>query len=225
MIWVYCVVQGSDGELRAITRKVPEEEYGEEALKRNLNDLAWLERVAREHEATIERALADGPVVPVSLCTIYRSEEQVDEMLRERADQFRDALKRLAGTAEWGVKVLVDPAALGGDDEVPAPSSGLAYIERKRRQARAKAEAEALVATTVREIHDRVSALAIGSTILPAQNRTLSGHEGEMVMNAAYLVPHERVDELRAAIADVPPAFSVQLTGPWPAYNFAEATA
>ena len=224
MIWVYCIVPGESGDLRAITREVPEDEFGEEALKQNLNDLAWLERVARDHEAVIEQQLADGPVVPVSLCTIYRSEEQVEEMLRERADQFRDALQRLAGSAEWGVKVLVDPAALTRDDAVPAPSSGLAYIERKRRQARMKADAEALVANTVREIHARLTELAIGSTILPAQNRTLSGHEGEMVMNAAYLVPHERVDELRAAVADAPPAFTVQVTGPWPAYNFAEGT-
>lgn len=224
MIWVYCVVPGENGDLRAITREVPDDEYGEDALKQNLNDLVWLERVARDHEAVIEEQLAAGPVVPVSLCTLYRSEEQVDEMLRERGDQFRDALQRLAGTAEWGVKVLVDPASLAGDEEVPAPSSGLAYIERKRRQARAKAEAEALVARTVREIHDRVNALAIGSTILPAQNRALSGHEGEMVMNAAYLIPYSLVDDLRAATDGAPEGFSVLLTGPWPAYNFAEAT-
>ena len=232
LLWVYCVVPADrgdivEGELGAVVREVPEDEFGEEALERNLNELAWLERVARDHEAAIERVLAAGPVVPISLCTIYRSEEQVKEMLRERAGQFRDALERLAGTAEWGVKVIVDPAALeehlSAGDDVDAASDGLAYIARKRQQARIRTEAEQAVASVVRDLHARLVELAVGSTLLPAQNRTLSGHQGEMVMNAAYLVPHERVEAFRAAVAEpLAPGFRVDLTGPWPAYNFAE---
>src|SRR5688572_10931339 len=76
LCWAYCVTSasaappvelegllplGSDLErvehkqLAAIVSRVPAEEYGEAALHDSLNDLAWLERVARAHEAVLER--------------------------------------------------------------------------------------------------------------------------------------------------------------------------
>jgi hypothetical protein len=46
-----------------------------------------------------------------------------------------------------------------------------------------------------------------------------------MLLNAAYLVETTRVDELRDAAAELearhaPLGARVQLTGPWPPYNF-----
>jgi hypothetical protein len=66
--------------------------------------------------------------------------------------------------------------------------------------------------------------------VLPAQSRELAGYRGDMVFNGAYLVEDERVaaftallDELGSQYAPLGLAFD--LTGPWPAYNFADATA
>ena len=44
----------SAGDLAAVVSEVPLDEFGEEGLKRNLNDLAWLEATARAHETVLE---------------------------------------------------------------------------------------------------------------------------------------------------------------------------
>ena len=59
----------------------------------------------------------------------------------------------------------------------------------------------------------------------PPQNRELSGHEGEMLLNGAYLVDADRVDGLRALVAELEEHHArsgrgIELTGPWPPYNF-----
>jgi hypothetical protein len=45
-----------------------------------------------------------------------------------------------------------------------------------------------------------------------------------MLLNAAYLVDRERVDEFRRAVDDLAgerPPDSIVVTGPWPPYSFA----
>src|SRR3954454_18680393 len=130
--WVYCIVaadrelQGDlagvstgdppvlieEGNVAAVASRVPLDEFGEEPLRANLNDLAWLERTVRAHEAVLDAMLPGGALVPMRVCTIYRDEDQVRAMLSERAALFGDALARLAGKAEWGVKVVADRARL-----------------------------------------------------------------------------------------------------------------
>ena len=78
-LYVYGVVRaGTDldlelvdeGDLAAICGEVPLAEFGEEPLRRNLEDRAWLERTAQEHERVLERALAAGTVIPFRIATL-----------------------------------------------------------------------------------------------------------------------------------------------------------
>jgi hypothetical protein len=259
-LWVYCVVRadrelphGLDdvvlggpprllaaGGLAALASHVPLAEFGEAPLRQNLNDLAWLERTVRAHEAVLDSMIAGGAVVPMRVCTIYRDDAQVGDMLESRGALFQDALRRLAGKAEWGVKIVADRGRLEqharsqsetarslGDDITRKPEGG-AYLARKKLAALVRDEADGILNEIVRETHARLEEWAAGSVVLPAQNRELSGYEGEMVFNGAYLVEDERVhafssllDELGSQYA--PLGLTFDLTGPWPAYNFANA--
>src|SRR5207248_10966586 len=126
-------------KLGAVVSPVPLDEFGEEGLKRNLNDLDWLEQMARAHEAVLDAALADGTIVPMRVCTIYKSDDHVRSALIERRSLFAETLDWLSGRAEWGVKVLADPERIeskarerGGVVEAGAGSEGGAYLARKQ---------------------------------------------------------------------------------------------
>src|SRR4051794_10757587 len=56
----------------------------EEALRRNLEDLEWLDRTARIHHAVVAALAEDHTVVPAQLATVYRGETGLRAMLRER---------------------------------------------------------------------------------------------------------------------------------------------
>src|SRR5215510_2615643 len=78
--------------LTAIVGDVGDREYGEAALRRNLEDLDWLARTARAHHAVLEVVAKRGPVVPMRLATLFASDAGVTGTLQERADDFRDSL-------------------------------------------------------------------------------------------------------------------------------------
>ncbi|HEY3586465.1 MAG TPA: GvpL/GvpF family gas vesicle protein, partial [Myxococcaceae bacterium] len=90
--------------LTAIVGDVGDPEYGETALRRNLEDLDWLGRTARAHHAVLEAVAERGPVVPMRLATLFASDAGVTATLQERADDFRGALSLISARSEWSVK-------------------------------------------------------------------------------------------------------------------------
>ncbi|GAA3176970.1 GvpL/GvpF family gas vesicle protein [Nonomuraea roseoviolacea] len=105
------------GEVRAIGRAglvayvstVPLDQFGEEPLRRSMEDLDWLEETARAHHRVVEAVARETAVVPVRLVTVYSGDAQVGALLEERYDDFARALARVAGRQEWGVKVYAAP--------------------------------------------------------------------------------------------------------------------
>jgi hypothetical protein len=256
-LWAYCVARGGgdppdvdgvhgaaveriehDG-LTAFVSRVPLSEFGEDPLRSNLNDLEWLERVAREHEAVLERALHGHTIVPLRICTIFADEEAVARMIGERRTSLETALDALEGRQEWGVKLIVDRAALDeaarksapeAFEEEPAEQSpGGAYMLRRRRERQLREVADRLARDLAEDVHARLQDWATDAVVNPPQNPELSGHEGEMLLNAAYLVETEKVQRLHGLVDELrqlhaPLGARLELTGPWPPYNFVPRT-
>ena len=255
LIWAYCVVRRdasissdmraiADGhverveveDLAALVSRVPVAQFASEPLTRNLNDLAWLERVAREHESVLDAALAQSTIVPLRMCTLFEDPAGVRDMLNQQRDTLSATLDALKGRLEWAVKVLVDrdrlaQAASAQSSEAPmaaAGGEGSAYLQRRRTERGNREATSRLAADIAQQVHARLQDWAIDARTRPPQNRELSGHEGEMVLNAAYLVERERTEELREIVAELEAhhrdlGARIELTGPWPPYNFVPA--
>ena len=73
-------------------------------------------------------------------------------------------------------------------------------------------------------MHEALSDLCVASRRLPPQDPRLTGHEGTMMLNGAYLVPEEDSASFAAAVETVAaasPGVQVDCRGPWPPYSFA----
>ena len=226
-----------DQELAAITSRVSLDEFGEERLRDNLNDVQWLEDKARAHERVLDAALERATVVPMRLFTIYSSAEQVREMLHRERALLLDALERLDGKAEWGVKLIAEPHALeraaaeraGGAAPDEAESPGTQYMNRKRRQAKVRDDADRVAEEWARAVHERLAEAASEALLNPLQRPEVSGYDGDMVLNGVYLVDNEEVEEFRALVDHLQDEYraagaTVELTGPWPPYNFVKSS-
>lgn len=232
----YEVSRVEEGELAAIVSPVSLAEFGEEPLHDNLNDVGWLEEKARAHEHVLDAVLQRGTVVPLRLCTIYSGEEQVREMLAEERAVLLDALDRLDGKAEWGVKAIAEPGALEraaaqrlGDGPEAEVSGGTAYMQRKGQQAREKAELEGLADEWAAAIHDPLADAVAEALLNPLQRPEVSGHEGDMLLNGVYLIEDEAIPAFRELVDHIAEEYrargvSVELTGPWPPYNFVKSS-
>jgi hypothetical protein len=220
------VIEG--GGLQALVSTVSLGDFGEEALRRNLEDLEWLEAVARAHHAVVDAAAALATVVPLGLAGVYRSEERVREVLRARNEDFTRALGRVTGRTEWGVKVYAEPRRTTTADTAKAKAvadrPGTSYLRRRKVEQETREISRRDLLTMAGDIDGELRELAVAGRLHRLQDPQLSGERGWMILNAAYLVDDERADDLLTAVtrlADLHPEIRLQLTGPWAPYSFA----
>ena len=108
--------------LAAVVSDVPEPEFGEAGLRRNLEDLRWLEQTAREHHGVIEVVAGRGPAVPTRLATVYDSDLGLAAELERRSADLRRALAQVAAGREWGVRGYAAPGPGAGTTGVSGTS-------------------------------------------------------------------------------------------------------
>jgi hypothetical protein len=214
------------GGLAAIVSQVPLDTFGERALRESLEDLDRLEVLARTHEHVLDETLRRGAVVPFRICTIFENAAGVQEMLARERDHLTAALRRLTGMAEWGVKAY---AVDRPETEEPsaAPVSGSDYLSRKLADRDAAESSRQAVDAIVESVHDRLRERAADAVLSPPQTGPLAGHDGEMVLNAAYLVADSGADRFGELVAELAgrvgeDGLRLELTGPWPAYHFGD---
>jgi gas vesicle protein GvpL/GvpF len=224
------VVLVDDGGVAAIASAVRLDEFGEDAIQENLRDPRWLAEKARAHDDVLAAAAAETTVLPFRFGAIYRDEEHVVALLRDRVD-FASALDRLEGAVELGVSAFADVSVLRarlastpGGDEV---SAGRAYMQRKQAERELDDSVGRFTTELAQAGHERLAALAREARLNPVRRADDPGSPRRMILNAAYLV--DAVEEQRfrdevAALASDDEADGVdyELTGPWPPYNFAD---
>jgi len=184
----------ASGGLSVLVSDVSLADFGEAALRENLENVDWLDEVAREHHYVIDAAARLFPLLPVRLATVYRGDATVCAALTSRCGQLRDVLHRVGGRVEWGVKV---------------------YAVR---------ESTAAAVTSAQAVHAELTAKAAGTRLHPPQSARLSGVRQPMLLNAAYLLESSDCVTFTAAVAGqatAHPELRVELTGPWPPYSFA----
>ncbi|MFI9235181.1 GvpL/GvpF family gas vesicle protein [Streptomyces sp. NPDC053079] len=223
--------------LVALAGAVPAADYTEAELSAHLEDLHWLEKVARSHQRVIDSVTAAGPcVLPLRLATVFHDEAGVRTMLANRKALLCSALDRLEGRTEWGVKVyaLADeappPAAAPRPTTPRAAPSGRDYLRRRVAERHAHEEGARRVDEAARGLHATLAALAEETRLYPPQDPGLSRHPGRNVLNAAYLVRRDGAPHFASAVTGLAEripgdGIHVELTGPWAPYSFVGAGA
>ena len=211
-------------ELTAVVSDVPLADFDEEGLRRNLEDLAWLEPTVRTHDDVIHAAAVAAPTAPLRLATICYDDDAVRARLREWYVALMQALDRVEGCAEWSVKVLTAPRAAEPVAAGAAVASGAEYLRRKKAAASQRTSRDDAAVELAARLHEELHGLATASRQLAPQDPRLSGHQGTMVLNAAYLVRTEDADAFAARVDELAgdhPDVVVDRRGPWPPYSFA----
>ena len=218
--------------LVAIASGVDLEEFGEAGLRHNLEDLSWLEEVARVHHQVVQFVFTATPAAPLRLATICLDTDAVRARLDELNDEIDAVLERISGSAEWGVKIYlrIPTSAASSVRQPSAPPAeqagraGAAYLQRKRSEANQRRVGEEFAVEAARSVHTELSKVAVASRLLRLQDPKLSGHPGKLVLNAAYLVRSDREQEFVTRSEEVlagQDQYEVVRFGPWPPYSFA----
>lgn len=208
-------------DLWLVAAEAPAKLYGPEAIAESSRDLDWLSARAVDHEAVVEHLMLSAPALaPLKLFTMFSSPQAARRRLGARRADLSATLDRLAGSAEWGVRVHARPAAVTVPP-VRGAESGRDFLERKRnaRDHAQRAAAEARAATQAG--FAALARVARESRRLPAP----PGSAPTLLLDSVFLVPAARAARFQAALerfAKKLAALSadVVLSGPWPPYHF-----
>jgi hypothetical protein len=216
VIYVYAVTEpvacapAERGLEGAALRVVATESLAAVVSDREAVPLAVDEHALWAHERVVEELMLDRAVLPMRFGSILGDDAAVTRLLVTRQQELTEALRRVGGAVELGVRVAWPAQETTGDEAArAAPGPGAAYLlERWRSDRRVRSLAEQLDRSLVELSRARVQRLP---------------RSPDAPLRAAYLVEEEHVDTFRGRIAtlgrDVADAHIV-CTGPWPPYSF-----
>jgi Gas vesicle synthesis protein GvpL/GvpF len=212
--------------LSAVASRVSLDEFGEDPLRRNMENVGWLEQVARCHDHVVQGIAGLYASVPMRLATICLDEQRVRALLDEWYEPLQHAIDRVEGREEWSLKVFAIRHEGGRQirkDSSARPGAGIDYL-RLRKAMLEQSEADAAATDKAADqIHKAVSDYAVAARRLAPQDPRLTGHRTPMVLNAAYLVDRDRNEGLQDIVTVLAEGLSsvrIELRGPWPPYSF-----
>ncbi len=236
--YVYGIIESRDG---VTFGKMGIGGSGEMVYTVNYNDIAavvsktdvYIFDPTREnalaHEHVIETVMKSYTIIPMSFGTVFRTDDDIKEVLRSIYVSLKDVLKQMAGKVEFGLKVNWDRDQVieelkREDEEIHRfnqeitrkhlQSTYLARMQLGRMIDKALVERSAQY---VREIYDSLRNVCVASR----DNKPIGD---KMIMNAAFLIDRQREADFDEAVNKIARKFGDRLnfkyTGPWPPYNF-----
>jgi hypothetical protein len=179
------------------------------------------------HERVNETVMRDHTVIPMSFGTIFKTREDILELLRSAYDAFADVLNKMQDKLEFGLKVLWDRdemvRAIEQEDEdihrlksEISSQKGSTYFARMQYGRLIDAALQQRSERYVAEFLQRLRDVSVASRV----NRAIGD---KMIMNAAFLVQRDQEQAFDRRIKEIASHFdklTFKYTGPWPPYNF-----
>ncbi|HEY7394663.1 MAG TPA: GvpL/GvpF family gas vesicle protein [Gemmatimonadaceae bacterium] len=181
------------------------------------------------HEFVNETVMREHTVIPMSFGTVFRSDDDVTELLRSTYQAFSDVLDKMRDKIEFGLKVLWNRERVIANlehqneeirrlkDEISRHTSSSTYFARMQLGRLIEGALEEMGTRYVADIHEALKAVAVASR----SNKPIGDR---MILNAAFLVERaqeqafdERVKETSRRYEDL---LTFKYSGPWPPYNF-----
>lgn len=217
------------GTLAAVASPVPDTVFGAATLPGRLEDAPWTRACVLAHQRVVSALLPAATVLPLKFCTLFSGEPALSAAIAGHRETLEQAVDRLRGAREWGVKLFFEtPAPAARRPETVGAGAGAAFFRRKREEQQARLAADAALDLCVATSHQRLAGHARAAVANPVQPPELHRQPAVMALNAAYLVATADETAWRACLSDLERTYAAAgaryvLTGPWGAYNFAGA--
>ena len=179
------------------------------------------------HERVNEAVMRSYTVLPMSFSTVFKTSDDIIELLRTAYDAFHDVLTKMEDKLEFGLKVLWEPELVireieKDDDNLRllrqqiSHQKGSTYFARMQYGRLVDSLLAERSETLVAEIFSALGAVSVASRA----NKPIGD---KMILNAAFLVSRDREADFDAKVKEIDAKYEnlmFKYTGPWPPYNF-----
>lgn len=223
-------------DLIAVVSQVPLEEFGEESLKENIQNIKWLEKYIRAYDEITRKLFSQTTFIPVRFGTIYLTKDRVKESIKDSKEQIIKLIEHLKGKVELGVKFFFDRKKLEEEllttdlevndlyKKMQGETPGKAHFLKKK--------LETLLNKKVKIWSDEIIGIifeSLKSSSISIQLLSLQPKEGnlQMFLNVACLIPNEKLEWFKKQVnvlttQEKLKSINCEITGPWPPYSFAK---
>lgn len=226
------------GDIAAIYTKVDAEAYEREALESRMkDDLEWLQESAMHHHEVLLDLQKQYTLIPMKFCTIYLSQDSLEEKLREQADTIQSLFIRIKGSQEWNLKIYCDdeplrehvlqssPSIKEKMKEIESLPPGRQFFEKRKIDQLVDGELEKEKNQFCEQVHAELTEIASEEKVKTAWSKDVTGGELEMSWNSVYLIQENQVEAFlelvqQKNVESASSGWRFEATGPWPAYHF-----
>jgi hypothetical protein len=179
------------------------------------------------HERVNEVVMRTYTVIPMSFGTVFKTEQDILELLKSAYQAFRDVLEKMENKLEFGLKVLWEPKAVIDEIEQDDENLRLLRLEISRQRGStyfARMQYGRLVESLLEERSAAATSAILSALKDVAVASRVNKPIGEkMILNASFLVPRDKEGEFDSRVKEIGAGnrhLTFKYTGPWPPYNF-----
>lgn len=224
-------------EMAALVSAVRGDVYAAERVEQQTEDVAWVAPRATAHDRVVTWAGDRGPVIPLPMFTLFRGEDRVRAMMRDRERELRETMTRVAQGEEYGLRIFrIEATLLGAVDALSSRLEALArqsreatpgqrYLVERKLEAERRNEMRRIAAGVAHAAFASLTPLALESTreAVPAKGR--DGTSDVAILNAYFLIKRGELEPFQRTLTELvrehgDHGFRFDFTGPWPPYHF-----
>ena len=179
------------------------------------------------HQRVNETVMLNHTVIPMSFGTVFKTDDDIMELLRSAYDAFTDVLNKMQDKFEFGLKVLWDRdliiREIEEEDEDIRRLKG-EISSQKGSTYFARMQYGRLIDGALQNRSERyVAEIFQGLRDVSVASRSNKPIGDRMIMNAAFLVARDLELAFDSRVKDIGQRYdklTFKYTGPWPPYNF-----
>ncbi|MGG3564290.1 GvpL/GvpF family gas vesicle protein [Neobacillus rhizosphaerae] len=225
--------------LAAVITPVSAQNYSQQQIDLLLKDAEWLKQRAFHHHEVISIIHQHYSVLPMSFCTIFQDENNLENLLIEQYDVILKKLFSLKGKQEWNVKLFCqidrtlsyvienNTAVVELRGKLATMPKGKQFLMKKKLEHLIASQIELEQSNWWQEINDELSPFVNDLNLRQNWGKEVTERTDEMIVNCDFLIEKgtsayflNKIQELEESFEALGCAF--QVTGPWPPYHFSK---
>lgn len=172
-----------------------------------------------EHARVIGDCFRHGTVLPFKFGTIFDTEENIRQSVRNNRKTFLETVAHLRGKSEMHVKLVIPHSALScriaDDCELPA-AAGAEYLSKLHEKASRDRERQTKARALSLQVHKLFNPLDEEVTCKQAES-------GALLLDIAHLIDSKTVEKYQNRLSTATKQLKdcqIVISGPWPPYHF-----
>lgn len=224
-------------EMYGIVSDLDLDKYGEEAMESRSEDIEWLTENAKKFMDIMLAVHEKISIIPMKFMTIFNIEHRVKNIIEENYHIFISDFERIKGRQEYSVKIYCDNKVFKknfiGEEiqkfekSLVGKPKGAAFFLKKKFDSELDNKVQNKICKIANSIAENIQKIVVDMKSNKLLAKEITNIEIPMVLNCAFIIDINKIEKFSIYIEKIEneckkDGFSIEVSGPWPPYNFCE---